>query len=698
MTFFPEVPTIGKRSATLWLAASLLFFVVAGARAEPRDSDVETSRLAPSEWLKDGLPFQPVREEAALRSLWTDLEREPTKTPFADASTLQLLKQSALYKGKLLSIKGRLLRADRTPISRNEQGWDLWILLPDSKTTPIRVVARRAPEGFAADSVPLPSRARDPEARYRRETIRANAIYYRTTAYDAGDDFLAAPTLVAESFAIDAKAKDASETNASAKLGRFARVAAITALAVVSLLLKMRRRGGAKRGAASKIGAAVLIALAPTGNASARESERDEFYWGRFARVSREEWREETGDARPRLDEGTPESARRRAAAIEILGLGDNLVLSDSFLSKELARETTARVAGTLESLGAIALNPTEADRLGAETLCRAVVATPDGRRTAAYLAAPPRFRVPETFFDRPRPATSETGGGERVGFFGVKFGSERGGTEAFLTGRLQWFPEAAPLGRAGVDVGAFEAVPVYPRDALERARTDDERKAVARSMRWTTEERRAFYGSLAAFRQDAPRKVRDAREPVGVVSLFNEPEKNQGARVKLRGWVRRVNMILVSDPDVKAATKLDRYWQLFLFTDESQGWPVALCVPELPEALDPTAALDDPPIVEFDGFFYKTWAYRSSSTQAPVDDDAESSVDPVAVKRWTRAPVAIGRIVGVEFPDSETVAPWAPTTIFVAFAALACAWIVLRRLARRPRRDVLTFHSRRNF
>ena len=673
--------TLKRRGIGRLCAVIGAFFLALSAVAVGQERP-ETPQFDRSTWRDDGFPLQPNRDADAFRSIWTTLESTPEPPPFDKAVALQLLKQGKLYKGKILAVEGRLLRAERKPLSDDEFYYDVWVLLPDSKTYPVRLITRRAPEGFETDQNALPDRADDPNVEYRHETLRATAVYYRTTAYDAGVDFLAAPTLVAESFSIAVK-DDAASAQKSRSGGWHARCAALLAVVAAWLVLrrltKKNRRGG-RGGASATVGVLILALAIPTATL-ADENDGAEF-WGKLAGITAEEWRVETSADRPRLDERTPESAKRRAATLAILGIPDRL-LSDDVLAERAKNGDVETVRGTLQALEKVALSPIEEERVGAETICRAVVALDGGKTAAIYLTNLPTFTAPKSFFDQPREAAETPGIGERVAALGVKFGTESDEAKTFLATRLKWTPTSAPLGRAGIDLAAFEEVPVFPHDALEKAPTTEERERVARAMRWTTADRRAFYGALAGY-SDVKTAPRDKREPVGVVSLFNEPERNQGARVALDGWVRRVNMILVSDPEIRAATGLERYYQLFLFTSDSQGWPVVLCVPERPEGLEPGGGDKYRREVSFDGFFYKTWAYKSSAKDAtsPEEDSEPRAEDQGAVRKWTRAPVAVGRLTSVKPLEEEVAPPWSPSQLFVAFAILAGAWIVLRRVA----------------
>lgn len=235
----------GKRSV---LAAAFAAVALIGAigqdAAEAQNKEVgrksETARsgeiasTAPTDaWVEDGFPLIYRRDRVALEAIWNALDASETERaekvgeigetgkigksgkdaspnaaePFAEAVDFQLRRQGPKYKGKTLALRGRLLRAVWIPTS-GEVGedaasggfYDLWILLPDSKRDPVRLLTRRAPPGFKVDERLENASAYPKTVEYRRETVAANAVYYRTTAFDGGDDFYAAPTLVAVDF------------------------------------------------------------------------------------------------------------------------------------------------------------------------------------------------------------------------------------------------------------------------------------------------------------------------------------------------------------------------------------------------------------------------------------------------------------------------------------------------------------------
>ncbi len=821
----------------------------------------EVASTAPTDaWIADGFPLIYRRDGDALEAIWNALETESAE-PFAEAVDFQLRRQGPKYKGKRLALRGRLLRAVWVPTStgiaqnsevaqiegsaqngevaqvgensangaRGESGgfYDLWVLLPDSKRDPVRLLTRRAPPGFKVDERLENATAYPETVEYRRETVEATAVYYRTTAFDGGDDFYAAPTLVAVDFRWSGSAASADDGNGTGgkteKTGNApgVKIGVCVALVAVWLFLRRltRRKSDGKLGKRGKRGKnaldlpdslepfALLAVATGTFVGAARaeppEVERiaqnaktaqvgeigevaqddDAAFWSVATGVDVDAWRREVaaaGQLRPKLD--STEAVERRQIAVatfeRLARLVSPSVLSERFGDGQNRKNgesgQTATLVGTLGDYVAAAPSerpkaapgasvryfcgtalrverlPTGADeseRIGGDALYRVVVALEssengeiggngeDVETSAApetlvvYSPNVPKFGAPSSFFDANakrggiektgkaaeagrigdlarRGALANVGVGERVGGLGVCFGREADGAVA-LAARVGWFPTDAPLGRLGVDLSAFEGALVYPIRALTAEKDPTRRREIAQTLRWTNADVRPFYETLAAVRRDSRRDGKTilapnwhfASEEEKVVALFNRPEENQGRVVNLRGRVRRANLILVDDPDVVAATGVDRYYQLYLFSNDSQGWPLVLCVPELPDGLKTGGGKDCRREIEFVGAFTKTWAYKTSAQRTRTTETAQTSqnaetsqsaqsAEPTGPGPWGRVPVLVGRVVNVvpEEPERPK-APVSPTAIVVGFAVLSAAWVALRRrVARTPR------------
>jgi len=244
--------------------------------------------------------------------------------------------------------------------------------------------------------------------------------------------------------------------------------------------------------------------------------------------------------------------------------------------------------------------------------------------------------------------------------------------TPVFVATRVAWHPDT-PLGNLGMDVGLLDEV--------------DQRRQL------TTRDRECFYQMLSAVGRAEPghllRRAKEqlrgtGQEGYSVVPLFNDAENQRGRLVCLRGITRRVVRIPVGDPDVVERFGIDHYYEMALYTEDSQENPLWFCLRDLPEGM-PTG--DGPRYaeeVQVAGFFMKTWAYRSQETQ----DEADGAKRP----RVRLAPLLIGRRpiwYPEQPPERNTTAAAIAGGLFVL--ALLGIWIGLWHYSRSDRK----FHER---
>lgn len=247
------------------------------------------------------------------------------------------------------------------------------------------------------------------------------------------------------------------------------------------------------------------------------------------------------------------------------------------------------------------------------------------------------------------------------------------GGPEAnpnmpfFAARRLAWYPDTL-LGKLGMDYGLFEDV--------------EDRRSLTRR------ERDAFYRMLMVAGYTNPtqlmrRATQRAIEETGqkdssVVPLFNEAPQQRGELFVLQGTARRVVKIRVEDPEIVERFGIDHYYEMAIYTDDSQGNPIFFCVRHLPEGM-PTG--DDPRFGEFvrvAGFFFKTWGYRPIAGGPEVDDEGNRVV------RRQLAPLLIGnQPVWYPAPKAER-NPWIGAIAGGLFVlALVGIWIGVWRYSR---------------
>jgi hypothetical protein len=137
------------------------------------------------------------------------------------------------------------------------------------------------------------------------------------------------------------------------------------------------------------------------------------------------------------------------------------------------------------------------------------------------------------------------------------------------------------------------------------------------------------------------------AKGRYSVAPLFNDAPHQQGRLFVFDGMARRAVRVEVGtqsgggSSDSARRFGFDHYYEVEVFTDDSQNNPLVFCVRELPDGFPVGDALREP--VRVAGFFFKDWRYRARDTAEDDDqhapDEAAGDVDP---SRY--APLLIGR------------------------------------------------------
>jgi len=292
--------------------------------------------------------------------------------------------------------------------------------------------------------------------------------------------------------------------------------------------------------------------------------------------------------------------------------------------------------------------------------------------------------RQPAVVFTRHLPKAWEEADpmDERISAYGLLLklaGDEQQPTPVFAAPRLGWHPDTL-LGNLGMDVGLLDEV---------RNRTG-----------LTGHDREAFYQMLAAVARAEPgRLLDDARselakagedgkrvddegvEHFSVVPLFNEADAQRGRLMKLSGVARRVLRVPVADPDIIERFGIREYYNVYLFTDDSQDNPVVFCVSQLPPGMPTGDGPDYGEFVEVAGFFFKTWGYRVPTTAFGPDS-------PGVERRMQLAPLLIGRQpvwVESQGPIENALIGAIAGGLFVV--TLTCIWLALWAYGRGDKR-----------
>jgi len=245
------------------------------------------------------------------------------------------------------------------------------------------------------------------------------------------------------------------------------------------------------------------------------------------------------------------------------------------------------------------------------------------------------------------------------VGFF-IKNASETNDDPqpVFVASRMAWHPTTT-LGKLKMDVGLFDTI------------TDRSRISAA--------ERECFYQLLAAAgRADMKRFVRLTPDDFPVAPLFNSPELQRGRLVALRGVARRITKIIVDDADIVERFGIDHYYEVAVFSDDSQGNPVIFCLRQLPPGMPTGERISE--AVRIPAFFLKTWTFETAQLNQTV---TTADDEPRQRKKNLRqvAPLLIGKsLLWYTPPEPEVpgVSGWITGTLFLL--ALAGVWFGLWR------------------
>ena len=256
-------------------------------------------------------------------------------------------------------------------------------------------------------------------------------------------------------------------------------------------------------------------------------------------------------------------------------------------------------------------------------------------------------------------------------------------GTPIFVAPAIEWYPDTW-LGNLGFDVASFDQVPVSRVTEMEQH--DEETNRLM--FKFTEADIEPFYGLLRAISatpdgwlEEEARK-RQMATPISVTDLFNHPGETRGKPVLLHGTVKRIVSIPVTDSAVQMRFGIDHYYEVWLFTNQSQGNPIVVCVRSLPEALSVAAR-------------------RSDGGALPVGDAHDFSevvtVAAVPYKLWIYetatgphyAPLLIARsLTWHPKPSEQRRIPKAFTTFsLTASFALALLWLACRFWVRQNRR-----------
>ena len=142
------------------------------------------------------------------------------------------------------------------------------------------------------------------------------------------------------------------------------------------------------------------------------------------------------------------------------------------------------------------------------------------------------------------------------------------------------------------------------------------------------------------------------------------------GKLVALLGTARRAIRVQVDDADIRTRFKIDHYFEIEMFTEDSQNNPITVCVRRLPRGMPLGDNIRE--TVRIPAFFFKMWSYRAG----PSASQKDKGVNPDNV-RWP-APLFIGREpIWIRPEDLRDDNPWFGViggTMFIM--ALGLVWM----------------------
>jgi hypothetical protein len=171
-------------------------------------------------------------------------------------------------------------------------------------------------------------------------------------------------------------------------------------------------------------------------------------------------------------------------------------------------------------------------------------------------------------------------------------------------------------------------------------------------------------------------------RQLSSVAPLYILPEEQVGELVRIEGVARRA--VRIALPGGEAAseslgkTDLDAYYEMEVFTADSQNLPIVCCVNRLPEEFPVGDSIREP--VRVDGVFFKSWRYRTrKNLAAPGETDRQQQM---------YTPVVVGGAPTWLATAETSPGYWGLWGGIAFLGFLVVFWITMFRRAERDRRQ----------
>lgn len=335
-------------------------------------------------------------------------------------------------------------------------------------------------------------------------------------------------------------------------------------------------------------------------------------------------------------------------------------------LTKPEARGRLWEIRGRLVGLAPLELTDEEITRLYPELdelkpgdprrrMYRCEIEVGDGPQRATVYST----RVPKSLAERP--AVEGRAPLERIAVQAIVLKTSDAAAPPMplvVARRLAWFP-ATPLGDLGFDYGLYDDVRLESHDLIR--------------------EHDCFYQLLAAMqRADFDALLAVAPRERSVVPLFNAPATMHGQVVALVGTARRAVAVVVKEPEVQERFGIRKYYEVAIYTADSQQNPLIFNILELPPGFPEGDNIHAS--VRIPGTFLTGFYYHRDATP----DEQARGIQP----KLQKAPLLLGKsLQWLKEPTQEASTSWVFGGLVVAaFVVLAIAGARLMQSENRMR------------
>lgn len=583
--------------------------------------------------------FQAVKDDTAVRSaehaalahlvdlLHTTAADQLDQAARTDVTFAQLYQQPPAYRGQLVRLTGQVRRADWIRAPRNDAGIErlaeLWLQPDGAPANPLAVYCLELPPSF-------------PQGVQLTEPVVVSGFFFKRWLYNARDTLRTTPLLVGKTVTWRREPPASLTPVTGWEIARVLAIGAVCGLAAAVYLFRTAgRRKRARTVTALLVMAATVYGSKDAMAAAAPDVPAHEML--ELLGLSDDDWRAVRDPA---------------ALAAQPQAIGKFLYVVRrvppvywsrwSKLPQAAGGVDVRQWRGRLQASRYVECSQEETAKFGLAGYYEIQCALDDGQTARVFsLEAPPAWKDP-----------AQAAVGDRIGTIAVTLHTAADPPVLVLAStRVAWYPDT-PLGNLEVDAGPLHAV----RDRTRLSHDDIE----------------AFYSTLTAAERLADEALTPTSGPATAVApLFNEPAKERGKQVVIEGNARRAVKINLADETLVERFGLDHYFELEVFTDDSQGSPLVACVRRLPADFPLGDAIYER--VRVGGFFFKVWAYELNlpGEQPPAANPAK--------KRYQLAPLILGKSVRRLPRPSVMTATGAgaiSAALFAAALLIACLWL----------------------